>query len=128
MAVVYVNPDSQVLEWRHDQGDERRHPLPFGTLATRIIRFDGVANRLIFEDLRRHSTRYTVIQNELRKDGNPVTLAGASPAFSDEELVRQLNQDIADLASPLMMPQLQAITRRGLRILRHVLRKIRELD
>lgn len=126
MAVVYVHPVSGLLEWRHDREDERRHPLPDNLTAARRRRFDRETNGALFRDIQQHAARYTVTAGELWKDGSVVTPAADGQEFADAQMIDSLNDDIAALANLMTQVQLQAIVRRGLRVLRFVLRQTRQ--
>ena len=128
MAVDYVNPINNLLEWRHDHEDERRVPLAQGTPASSIVRFDASTNTGLFADIRRLATtgRYTVSAGVIRKDGAQVSINQPSQVFQDRAFINQLDDDITDLQSPLSLPQLQPIVRRGLRMLRYLLKRLKE--
>lgn len=71
MSVLYLTSGG-VLEWRLDDADEVRNPLPAG--ATNLIRFDPAApaNATVFADVKYVTGQYTIVAGVLRKDGVPV--------------------------------------------------------
>ena len=128
MAVVYINPTNNLLEWRFDQEDESRFPLPQGIPASLIIRFDTVTNAGLFADIRLLSGtgRYTISAGVLRKDGTQVNIDQPSQQYQDRTIIDQLDGDIDSLQNPLTLAQLQPIIRRGLRMLRYLLKRLKE--
>ena len=128
MAVVYINPTNNLLEWRFDQEDESRFPIPQGTPASSIVRFDSVTNAALFADIRLLSGtgRYTITAGVLRKDGVQVDIDQPSQTYQDRTIIDQLDDDIDSLQNPLTLIQLQPIVRRGLRMLRYVLKRLKE--
>ena len=128
MAVVYINPNNNLLEWRFDRDDESRFPIPQGTPAGSIIRFDSATNSDLFSDIRSlaSSGRYIVVSGVLRKDGVQVNINPPSQEYQDRGLIDQLDGDIDNLQNPLTLAQMQPIVRRGLRMLRYLLKRLKE--
>lgn len=127
-AEVYANAAGQVLGYRQSAEERRRFPPPAATART--VAFDATTNRALLADLSAAQARYTIVAGpppELRKNGQPAVINPPSLAYSDRAFVAQLNDDIDALGSPLTLLQLQPIVRRGLRLLRHVLRQQRDV-
>lgn len=127
-AEVYANAAGRIIGYRQSAEESRRFPPPATT--TRTVSFDATTNQALLADLSAAQASYAIVAGpplELRKNGVAVAINPPSQAYSDRALIAQLDDDIDALTNPLTLLQLQPVVRRGLRLMRYLLRRSRDL-